>query len=49
MVEVANGSYRDLRAWRLEELTKHLGPDIATRLNSDVEFGLLAGTDRRSR
>ncbi len=46
MIEAANGAYRDLKAWRLEELGKRLGPELAGKVNDDVEFGLLADASR---
>jgi len=51
LVEAANEAYRSLKAWRLDELTKRVGPDLARRLDADVEFGLLAdaGSGRPSR
>ena len=42
MVKASEAAYRDFKAWRTEELTKRLGPDLARRVGEDADFNALA-------
>ena len=37
---------RGLKAWRSEELANRLGPELATRIGGDAEFGVLSDAAR---
>jgi len=45
-VETINDAYRELKIWRLQELEKRVGRDIAAKLNEDDEFSILADAGR---
>jgi len=45
MAEAANKAFQALKTWRLDELTKRLGPDLARRVNED-ELGMLGDAGR---
>jgi hypothetical protein len=45
IADAASRSFHELKAWRLDELTKRLGADVAQRVNED-ELGLLGDAGR---
>jgi hypothetical protein len=45
LADAANKSYHELKTWRLDELTKRLGSDVAQRVSED-DLGLLGDAGR---
>jgi hypothetical protein len=44
--EAEESAMQEIKDWRLEELTKRMGSDLAHRINEDKEFNLLADFSR---
>ncbi len=42
----SESTMEDYKNWRLEELTRRVGADLAQKINEDVEFGVLADFSR---